>query len=191
MDVFNSYLQQRDHAADAATKKAARDGTAPAESPDGMVAELLAEIGRLFYAQNDGARWLKHQPALLLALTWQAGWLTQRAITLPLPRYRAVMMEIIAGIAEHGDVAKIEYFPAYFLRCVQLWFVHNGEEVYERQKSIRNVIDRTLLHGAAGRAGPAPDPIEALAAAHRVLAGRKRATKTHNAADAQTTFFDV
>lgn len=191
MDVLRSYLDQREQEATEAAQQAKRDGTTPAGTPDAMVQELLGEIGRRFYAKDDGERWLKHQPALMLALTWPAGWLKQRGVTLPLDRYRTTMMEIIEGIAEHGDVSKVGYFPAYFLHCVRLWFVHNGEEVYERQKHVRNAIDRKMLQGGAAQAGTAPDPIEALAAAHRVLAGRKRPAKAPKAADSQTTLFDV
>ena len=188
--MLEDYLDERDRLAKAAAHKAERDGAIDEGSPDVMINELLAEIGRLFYAKNDGERFLKHQPALKLALTWQAGWLKQRGVTLPLARYRAILVEIIQGIAEHGDRSKIGYFPAYFLHCLQQWFVHNGEEVYARQKSIRNAIDLSFLKGAV-QASAAPDPIDTLAAAHRVLARHRRPAKAQKPADSQPSLFDV
>ncbi|MBI5768718.1 MAG: hypothetical protein HZA93_13050 [Verrucomicrobia bacterium] len=187
--MLEDYLDQRERDASAAAHQAKRDGVAAVESPDGMVAELLAEIGRRFYQGKGAKRWGQDQKPLMMTLTWPATWFKQRGVSLSVARYREIMREIVEGIATHGDLAKIEYFPGYLQQCVRLWFVHNGEELYYRQKSLRDSIDLALLKGAIGRAPAGPDPMEALAAAHRVLASQKRPTKTRKEDCGQTTFF--
>ena len=181
MNVLGQFLDDRDerHGKPAAAESA----------PDAMIAGLLAEIGRRFYQGKGAKRWAQDQKPLMLALTWPAGWLQQRAVSLPVARYREILREIVEGIATHGDVAKIEYFPGYLQRCIRLWFVHNGEELYERQKSIRNALDLDFLKRGVAPAKAAPDPVEALAAAHRVLASAKRPVKARGRDDGQTTFF--
>jgi hypothetical protein len=187
MDVFGQFLQARQDQAAAAEDRAKRAGIAPGEAPEKMVAELMADIGRRFYQGAQTKRWMQDQKAIMVALTWPAGWLQQRGVSLPVDRYRRILVEIIDGIAEHGDVGKIDYFPAYLQRCVRLWYVHNGEDLYYRQKSIRDSMDLRLLKGGTPAAGP--DPIEALAAAHRVLASGRRAAKPRLTDDGQTSFF--
>lgn len=174
MNIFESYLDGR--------------SGMPNESPDAMVAELLTEIGRHFYQGKSAKSWLQDQKALTMTLTWPAGWLKNRGVGLSVARYREIMREIIVGINEHGDLAKIDYFPSYLQHCVRLWFVHNGEELYYRQKSIRDSIDLALLKGGSAQAPAGPDPIEALAAAHRVLASQKRAAKTRKNDGDQLSF---
>ncbi|MBI5771893.1 MAG: hypothetical protein HZA93_29240 [Verrucomicrobia bacterium] len=184
------YLDQRDDDADAAAKQAKRDGKPARESPDGMVSELLADIGRRFYqGRRPPQKWLQDQKPLMMTLTWPAGWLKTRGVSLSVARYREILREIVTGIATHGDLAKIEYFPSYLQHCVRLWFVHNGEELYYRQKGIRDALDLGILKGGAPKAPVGPDPMDALAAAHRVLASQKRAAKTRKEDSGQTTFF--
>lgn len=166
MNVFSQYLD-------------GRTDQPSSEAPDAMVSELLGEIGRRFYhGRRPPQKWLQDQKPLMMTLTWPAGWLKTRAVSLSVARYREIMREIIDGIAAHGDVAKIGFFPSYFQRCVSLWFSHNGEELYYQQKSIRDSLDLAILKGGALKPAIAPDPMEALAAAHSVLASQKRPAKS-------------
>ncbi|MBI5689294.1 MAG: hypothetical protein HZC55_04295 [Verrucomicrobia bacterium] len=159
------------------------------QAPESLVADLLAELGRRFYQGKPVKVWMQDQKPLLLALTWPAGWLQQRGVSLPVARYGEILREVISGIGTHGDLAKIEHFPSYLLHCVRLWFVHHGEDLYYRQKSIRDAIDLAVLQRGSAQPASALDPIEALAAAHRVLATRKRPAKTRPVDSGQTTFF--
>lgn len=180
MNIFSQYLENRGQTP---------AGTPTADAPDAVVSELLADLGRRFYhGKRPVQKWGQDQKALMMTLTWPAGWLKNRGVSLPVGRYREIMVEIVQGIADHGDTAKIEYFPSYLQRCVQLWWVHNGEEVYNRQKSLRNAMDLRFIKTGTAQAPAGPDPIEALAAAHRVLAGQKKAGKAKKD-DGQTSFF--
>lgn len=187
MNVFNGFLQGRDQAA---RQTGGRSAEAANEAPDAMVAELLAELGRRFYhGRRPVHKWGQDQKALMMTLTWPAGWLKTRGVSLPVARYREILAEIIDGIASHGDLAKIEYFPSYLQHCVSQWFIHNGEELYERQKSVRNAMDLRFIKTGTAQAPSGPDPMEALAAAHRVLVGQKKAGKAPKKDDGQTSFF--
>ena len=156
--------------------------------PDAVIEELLASINARFYAKTGARQWLQDQKPLMLALTWPATWLAQRGISLTLDRYEAILREILTTVQTHGEVAAIKYFPAYLLRCVRLWFVHHGEALYEERKRIRNAIDLRMLKGGTPRT--APDPIEALVAANRVLAAGGRRIKTAKNDTEQTSFFE-
>lgn len=183
MNVFNGFLQGRDQAG-------GRSAEAANAAPDAMVAELLADIGRRFYHGRRAVhKWGQDQKALMMTLTWPAGWLKTRGVSLPVARYREILGEIIEGIASHGDLARIEYFPSYLQHCVSQWFIHNGEELYERQKSVRNAMDLRFIKTGTAQAPAGSDPMEALAAAHRVLAGQKKAARARPADDGQGSLF--
>lgn len=150
------------------------------QHPEKLLEQLLSELNQAFYAKEAAKGWLQDRPALALAITWPATWLAQRGISVEAERYGKILREIIDGIVRHGDVAKIKHLPTYFDRCVRAYFVHNGEELYEERKKLRTAIDlRFLKHLPAAPA--AVDPIEALAAAHRVLASGNRRKQSASA----------
>jgi hypothetical protein len=108
---------------------------------------------------------------LLYALTWPAVWLERRGLTCSSRRYRALMAERLADIAVHGDPARYgAYFPAYLLKCLQDWFQHHGDELYDELKHIRNALDQVLasVRFAADVRGDAQHT-ELLAATHRLI----------------------
>lgn len=179
MSTFGQFLDGRDDAskADAKRRELAPDWTAPkTKAPDAMVEELLALINVTFYATADAKAYLRDNRELKLALTWPATWLSQRGVGLPVDRYEKLLRDIIGEIKQHGDMAAIRHFPTYFKHVVTQWFIHNGEQLYEERKHVRNLIDMRLLQ-RAGASAPAPDPTETLATLNRMLATRKRAAK--------------
>jgi hypothetical protein len=160
--------------------------------PEEVLQGILADINRHFYKNASAKQWLRDQGALMTVLTWPATWLGERAISIPVSRYESILREILNGIAKHGATAKIEYFPAYLERCVRLWYVHNGEELYEERKRLRNVMDlRFLKTGGAATTTSGPDPIDAIAAAHRVLATAKRRPKSAKSDATQSDLFSA
>ena len=171
------------------------DGPVPSRLPEStspttvMIETLMRHVRAQFYTLYPEKRWLQEQRHILMILTWPATWLNQRGIGLPLGRYEAVLREIIVGIQRHGDTATIKFFPAYFERTVKAWFIHNGEELYEERKSLRSALDLRFLKGLNPTPPKEPDPMEALLAAHRVLATTKRRAKVVKTDDLQESLF--
>lgn len=191
MSPLGDYLDARDagRAADA-QRQAANPAWQPnvrTKAPDALVDELLADLNVSFYTGGDAKAWLRDLRDLKLVLTWPATWLTQRGIGLPGDRYEAILREIIAGVKEHGDKAAIRHFPTYFGHVVRQWFIHHGEELYEERKRARTFMEAALRTATQRAVFAEPDPTEALAAAHRVLATGKRAAKAPHADQDQMT----
>lgn len=166
----------------------------PTEQTDAtqeMIQTLLKHVRAQFYTAWPEKRWLQEQKRILMVLTWPASWLTQRGIGLPLDRYDGVLREIIVGIQQHGATAEVKFFPAYFDHAVKAWFIHNGEALYEERKSLRNALDLRFLKGLNPTPARQPDPTEALAAAHRVLATTARRAKAATTDETQPELFKV
>ena len=147
---------------------------------------LLRLVQRRFYpATTPEARrhFYRDRRMLLYALSWPAAWLEQRGLTCSPTRYRALMAERLAAIAAHGDPARYgPYFPAYLLKCIQDWFRHHGDELYDELKHIRNALDHLLASVSfADDVRRDAQHIATLAAAHRLIAGpRSHQTQPHN-----------
>lgn len=142
---------------------------------DGTVRQLLEEVRCRFYAGQPVREFHRDRRMLLYALTWPAVWLERRALTCSAARYRALINERLADIAVHGDPARYgAYFPAYLLKCLQDWFQHHGEGLYDELKHIRNALDQVLasVSFAAGVQRDAQDT-ELLAATHRLIQARR------------------
>jgi hypothetical protein len=154
-----------------------------------MVDDLMQHVRAQFYTIWPDKRWLQEQKAILGILTWPATWLNQRGISLPLPKYEAILREVIVGIQRHGATADIKFFPAYLEKAIKAWFIHNGEALYEDRKSIRNALDMRFLKGLTPEVPKAPDPIDILAQANRVLATAKRRPKAAKTDDLQRSLF--
>ncbi len=172
---------------EAAGRQAGRETEAPGE----MIRRVMERINRDFYAAQPARRWLQDQRPLMMAVTWPATWLNERAIGLPIGRLEAIHGEILGTILKHGDLAKIKYFPAYYFDCIRKWFFHQGEALYEERKHIRNALDLRFLEGGRPAAPIGPDPIQALVAAHRVLASESRRSKVGKNDDSQPLLFDL
>jgi len=136
-----------------------------------VVSELLAAVQKRFYSAQPPRNFHCDRRMLLYALTWPAVWLERRGLTCSSRRYRALMAERLADIAVHGDPARYgAYFPAYLLKCLQDWFQHHGDELYDELKHIRNALDQVLasVRFAADVRGDAQHT-ELLAATHRLI----------------------
>lgn len=142
---------------------------------DRAVRQLLEEVRRRFYAGQLVRDFYRDRRMLLYALTWPAAWLEGRALTCSAARYHALLGKRLGDIAVHGDPARYgAYFPAYLLKCLQDWFRHHGEELYDELKHIRNALDQVLA-SARFAAGVQRDAqhTEILAATHRLLQARR------------------
>jgi|GEM_PF-956297 len=188
MDVFAQFLDERDDRKRLTPSRAAHRETI---APDQCIADLMSTLRAVFYGAGGEKKFFQDQKALMIVLTWPATWLNDRRIGLPVDRYDAILREIIKGVAEHADRAAIKHVPAYLERCVRLWFVHNGEELYEERKRVRNALDLRFLKGMPAQAPAGPDPVESMAQVHRVLATQRRGPKTRKSDDSQPSLFDV
>ena len=136
---------------------------------------LLESVRARFYTGRSGPDFHRDRRMLLYALTWPAVWLERRGLTCPPARYQALVGDRLAEIALHGDPARYgAYFPAYLIKCLQDWFHHHGEELYDELKHIRNALNQVL---ASVRLATAvqhdAQHIELLAATHRLIHGRR------------------
>jgi hypothetical protein len=111
---------------------------------------------------------------IIYALTWPSTWLRARALTCSPARYNLLIAQRLEAIAAHGDPCRYgAYFPAYFLKCLQDWFQHHGEDLYDELKHVRNAIDQVL---ASVRFAENVDRnarhVELLASAHNLIRAR-------------------
>jgi hypothetical protein len=153
----------------------ADDAGAERETIDRAVGQLLEEMRGRFYAAQPPRDFHRDRRMLIYALTWPAVWLEQRALTCSASRYHSLIAERLAEIAALGNPARYgAYFPAYLLKCLQDWFQHHGEELYDELKHIRNALDQVLACARFG-AGVQRDAqhTEILAATHRLIQARR------------------
>ena len=108
---------------------------------------------------------------LLYALTWPAGWMDRRGLPMSSQAYEKLLTERLDDIATHGQSERYrQYFPRYLLKCIQDWFHHHGEQLYEQLKHVRNQlcdIENLLRHNIETDHGNAV--IARMAEAHAVL----------------------
>ena len=140
---------------------------------------LLAQIKQRFYApDSSNKRFHQDRRMLLYALTWPAGWMDRRGLPMSSQTYEKLLTERLDDIATHGQPERYrQYFPRYLLKCIQDWFAHHGEDLYQELKHVRN-----QLYGieALMRQQPqqsADDVVTPIAAAHAVLARQNHRKK--------------
>jgi hypothetical protein len=142
--------------------------------------ELLAAVQRRFYpATARRSQYYRDRRMLVYALSWPAVWLSHRGLTCAPVRYRALLVARLDAIAEHGDPEKYgAYFPAYLLKCLQNWFQHHGEELYDELKHVRNALDQVLASASfAAEVRADGEKVDVLATAHRLIAARRPVKK--------------
>ena len=151
----------------------------PPTDPDEL-APILAAVQRQFYPGSEvttRARFYRDRRGLLYALSWPAAWLRHRGLTCSPARYRSMIAERLEAIATHGDPAKFAppgracaaYFPAYLLKCLQDWFLHHGDDLYDELKHVRNALDQVLASPRfAAQVQRDAHYLDILAAAHRL-----------------------
>ncbi|MEP6956785.1 MAG: hypothetical protein ABI883_08155 [Chthoniobacterales bacterium] len=155
---------------DLAVRQPFRQARGP-ESVEG----LLAEVRHRFYGGQPARDFYRDRRRLLYALTWPAVWLERRALTCSAQRYHALVAGRLGDIALHGEPARYgAYFPAYLLKCLQDWFQHHGDDLYDELKHIRNALDQVLASARfAAAVQRDAQHTELLAATHRLIHARR------------------
>ena len=101
-------------------------------------------------------------------ILWPAKWLNERGVTLSADRYREICESVFMDGLRFGNTENISYLPAWLAKVIQSHFACHGDEIYAEAKSMRTLVEHTLL--LAGRLPQAaPDPVRDLAAAAALL----------------------
>ena len=153
------------------------DRDTPPATMQRAIEELLETIHTRFYLaaspvdHTASRRFHRDRRLLLYALTWPAAWLKHRALICPPGRYRRLIDERLADIAAHGDPARYApCFARYLLTCLQDFFAHHGDELYEELKHVRNALDQVLANTRlAQRVREDARQRDVLVATHRLL----------------------
>ena len=135
--------------------------------------DCLNILRRKFYtAQGDDKCFAQDRSRLLAwVVLWPATWLNKRGVTIHGDAYRQIFSRVFLQAASHM-VSKVKYRPAYLRQVIQSHFRLHGEEYYEEAKSVRNLVESTML--LVGKpAVAAPDPVRELATARDILTARK------------------
>ncbi|NBS42019.1 hypothetical protein EBS80_05185 [bacterium] len=152
------------------------------DSDPDTVRRLLGVVQRRFYAVESPrdhaegrASFHRDRRMLLYALTWPAVWLERRGLTCSSTRYHDLVADRLAAIALHGDPSRYgAYFPSYLLKCLQDWFQHHGDELYDELKHIRNALDQVLASARfAVTVQRDAKHVELLASAHRLIRAQR------------------
>ena len=153
--------------------------------------KLLAQIKQRFYTcKSSDKQFYADRRMLLYALTWPGNWLEQRGLPISAQRYEQLLTQRFKAIAQHGDPERYQrYFPAYLLKCLQDWFAHHGDELYEELKHIRNYlysIEALLQECTSQR----PEDIVApMAQAHAILKSQCRSKHSKKEDNRQLELF--
>ena len=158
---------------DASMKR--RPQPAPARkqpTPQELRDACLDFLQRKFY-QGHAVDFAKDRPRLLAwVVLWPAKWLNERGVTIPASRYQELFQTVIMDALRLGDTGNITYLPAWLAKVIQSHFACHGDEIYAEAKSMRTLVEHTMLiTGQMPHA--APDPVRELAAAAALLKPRK------------------
>lgn len=144
--------------------------------------QCLDFLQRKFYPTHP-IPFAKDRPRLLAwVVLWPAKWFSQRGVTVQPDRYLEIFSSVFMDGLRFGDLEKITYLPAWLATVIQSHFSHHGEEYYEAAKREResihnNTILKGILAGNMTASTAAPDPIQEMAQAARLLKPKKRAQK--------------
>lgn len=129
--------------------------------------DLLNAIRNQFYQDAPQDAFHKDKAFLLKnVVLWPAGYLDSRGVTLPPQRYKAIVLDVINGIKQHGQTEVVKFWPGYLMKCVQSHFRIHGEDYYNEGKALRASLDKILKKAPQI---PTADPIRVMAEARRDL----------------------
>jgi hypothetical protein len=141
--------------------------------------DLLRFVEQKFYA-GEAVEFQKDTNRLLgWVILWPAGWFIGKGVTVPGPRYKQILCDILLDAVRFGNTSKVSYRPAWLKSVVQRHFACNGEKYYEEAKKTRTLAEHVLLTCGASRRGPdaVSDPVRELAAAVSLLNRSNAATR--------------
>lgn len=153
--------------------------------------KILAQIKQRFYPSHPpDKRFYQDRRMLLYTVTWPATWLEKRGLPITSQAYEKLLIERLDDIAKHGEPQRYRpapsgaegaYFPRYLLKCIQDWFAHHGEDLYEELKHVRNQLCDIEALMRQQTSQSTDDVAAPIAAAHAVLARQNRRKKQPDA----------
>lgn len=159
--------------------------------PEEIVTRFLASMRKQFFSGNDRL-FYQEKSLLMMAISYPARWLDDRAVAINSARYTEVLTVIIRTINAHGNLKNVRSPGRYLLHAVQEHMRHHGEDYYEVGKATRNAIE-DAVHGLKSRvkgADKAADStVATLAETHRVLSAAKPGRKKKDQAPEQGSLF--
>src|SRR6185503_11203997 len=151
----------------------------PSPLPAEIVNDLMA-AARSFYSDFP-ERWFADQSFIRQrVVTWPAGWLRKRGVSLKPERYKEILLGLFLDIKRKGNTGAVKYWPGYLAHCVQEHFKHHGDEIYEEAKSFRVALENAL---GKAQTAPRPDPVAVIAQVHQALA--KKLNRKHRRSEKQ------
>jgi len=140
-------------------------------TPQDLTDACLDFLRRKFYAED--ARSFAQDRTRLLSwvVLWPAGWLNSRGVTIHGDAYREIFFKVFLNADAHRS-ERIKYRPAWLKEVIQSHFKINGEKYYDEAKSVRAIVDQTLLL-IGKQTAPAADPVRELAKAQQILTSLK------------------
>lgn len=147
--------------------------------------DLLGAIRGSFYGDASDKQWHQDKRFILLnVVLWPASYLNSRGVSLPPSRYKAIVLDVLMGIKQHGQTDAIKYWPGYLKHCLQTHFRIHGEEYYEEAKAIKAPLAAIV---ARTEGLPVADPVRVLAEARRdLIQNTRRKTQKGEKAVQQT-----
>ncbi len=133
--------------------------------PTGAATWLADELEKLFWRDYKG---------VVYAITCPATWLHERRLRMTGERYKELITARLSEIRKRGQREKyMIHFPKYLLKCLQEYFSHHGDDLYDNLKHIRNAID--LAFDPSKLAPEATDcTVDLLAEANRLVRSHRR-----------------
>lgn len=149
------------------------------DMPQEIVGDLLGIIRGQFCGDLSDKAWFQNRRMFLRVVTYPAGWLSKRGVTLAPTRYKEIVLGIFDGVKAHGSTGAIKHWPGYLLHCVQEHFRHHGDEIYEEAKAVRHSVERAMARLAPGEP---ENPTAVLAQVNSIVSRRrpKAARKPEN-----------
>jgi hypothetical protein len=167
------------------TRRSAKPSAAPRprlDLPVEIVDDILQIIRSKFYQGADPKNWFQDLSILKrMVVLWPATWLTKKGVTLPGSRYKEILITVLLDIAANTKT-EVKYMPRYLAHCVQKYFAHHGDEIYDEAKALRKISENVLLGLTANRAVASAEAdarqfTDALSQAAQILSSAKRKKK--------------
>jgi hypothetical protein len=141
-------------------------------TPKELTDTLLDFLARKFYP-DDVTSYMKDRSRLLAwVVLWPASWLNKKGVSLPADKYRELFFQVFFEAKACGT-EKIKYRPAWLRMVIQSHFLHHGDEIYERAKSIRSLVEHIVLSTGKRPDSAEAHPTDDMARARQIIAQAK------------------
>lgn len=147
--------------------------------------EVLEFVRNKFYG-GDPVGFAKDRKRLLGWVVLEpARWLDARGVTISGEEYRGLFLDgrhgVLMEAIRHGATHEIRYRPAWLRQVIQSHLRMHGEELYERAKSARVLVENALSLAGRLTQGARPDPVRELAQAATLLAPARPVQRSRRA----------